>query len=408
MTSNRFSMDLLGSPSVHRPLVIILLSFLFGSILFLVFVPWQQSVVGSGRVTSFTPQARPQAVESAISGRITRWYVKEGDRVNKGDTILVMADINVNFMDTEIIERLQLLRGRTFAAQEQSIEVAMQRRRQAEQRYEAAKARFDNAKIEASTARIRYDRADTLFKQDLVARRELESAQLGLQKAVADSVSAWTGLTAARQDIEAFSAEEERVVNQAYSNMHEMDIRVSNAEGRRGAGVVLAPISGVIVRIEKFGEGMTVKEGTPLALIVPAGDDRAVELYVGSMDAALVEPGRLVSLQFSGFPAFQFSGWQALQVGVFHGRVKVVDATDDGSGRFRVLIVPAEESRYGRWPSNRYLRQGTDATGWVLLDDVAIGFELWRQLMGFPPQYPVAPSKEAGKPAAKPDKKEQQ
>ncbi|MFN6113225.1 MAG: biotin/lipoyl-binding protein, partial [Bacteroidota bacterium] len=194
MTSNRFSMDLLGSPSVHRPLVIILLSFLFGSILFLVFVPWQQSVVGSGRVTSFTPQARPQAVESAISGRITRWYVKEGDRVNKGDTILVMADINVNFMDTEIIERLQLLRGRTFAAQEQSIEVAMQRRRQAEQRYEAAKARFDNAKIEASTARIRYDRADTLFKQDLVARRELESAQLGLQKAVADSVSAWTGL----------------------------------------------------------------------------------------------------------------------------------------------------------------------------------------------------------------------
>jgi len=240
-----------------------------------------------------------------------------------------------------------------------------------------------------------------------VARRELESAQLGLQKAVADSVAAFTGVMAARQDIEAFSAEEERVVNQAYSTMHEMDIRVSNAETRRGAGVVLAPISGVIVRIEKFGEGMTVKEGTPLALIVPAGDDRAIELYVGSMDAALVEPGRLVSLQFSGFPAFQFSGWQALQVGVFHGRVKVVDATDDGSGRFRILVVPAEESKYGRWPSNRYLRQGTDATGWVLLDDVAVGFELWRQLMGFPPQYPVAPSKAAGKPAKKDGSKEE-
>jgi multidrug resistance efflux pump len=246
-----------------------------------------------------------------------------------------------------------------------------------------------------------------LFRNDLVARRELESAQLNLQKAVADSVSASTGLMAARQDIEAFSAEEERVVNQAYSTMHEMDIRVSNAETRRGAGVVLAPIDGVIVRIEKFGEGMTVKEGTPLALIGPAGDDREVELYVGSMDAALVEPGRLVSLQFSGFPAFQFSGWQALQVGVFHGRVKVVDATDDGSGRFRILVVPAEESKYGRWPSNRYLRQGTDATGWVLLDDVSVGFELWRQLMGFPPQYPVTPSKAAGKPAKKEGAKEE-
>jgi hypothetical protein len=25
----------------------------------------------------------------------------------------------------------------------------------------------------------------------------------------------------------------------------------------------------------------------------------------------------------------------------------------------------------------------------VLLDEVSIGYELWRQLMGFPPQFPV-------------------
>jgi multidrug resistance efflux pump len=393
MSNGRFTMDLLGSPTIHRRLTVVLTTILIGSILFLIFVPWQQSVVGSGRVTSFTPQARPQTVESAISGRIMRWYVKEGDRVEKGDTIVVLADINVNFMDSEMIERMRLLRNRTFAAQEQSIASSLQRRKQAEQRYEAARARYDNTKVETETARIRYNRADTLFRQDVIARRELESAQLSLQKAVADSASAMAGLLAARQDIEMFSAEEERIINQAYSTMHEMDIRVANAEGRKGAGVVTAPIGGTIVRIERYGEGMMVKEGTSLALIVPAGDDRAVELYVGSMDAALVEPGRLVSLQFSGFPAFQFSGWRNIQVGVFHGRVKVVDATDDGSGRFRVLVVPAEGGQYVKWPSNRYLRQGTDATGWVLLDEVAIGYELWRQLMGFPPQYPVAETK---------------
>lgn len=393
MSNGRFTLDLLGSPTIHRRLTAVLTTILLGSILFLIFVPWQQSVVGSGRVTSFTPQARPQTVESAISGRIMRWYVKEGDRVEKGDTIVVLADINVNFMDSDMIERMRLLRNRTFAAQEQSIASALQRRKQAEQRYESARARYDNTKVETETARIRSNRADTLFRQDIVSRREVESAQLALQKAVADSVSAIAGLLAARQDIEMFSAEEERIINQAYSTMHEMDIRVANAEGRKGAGIVVAPIGGTIVRIERYGEGMMVKEGTPLALIVPAGDDRAVELYVGSMDAALVGPGRLVSLQFSGFPAFQFSGWQNIQVGVFHGRVKVVDATDDGSGRFRVLVVPAEERQYAEWPSNRYLRQGTDATGWVLLDEVAIGYELWRQLMGFPPQYPVAETK---------------
>ena len=141
MMRQGFAIELLGSPKVHRRLVYSLWLILVLSAIFLVFVPWQQSVVGSGRVTSFTPQARPQTVESAISGRIMRWYVKEGDRVEKGDTIVVLADINVNFMDSEMIERMRMLRNRTFAAQEQSIESALQRRKQAEQRYEADRAR---------------------------------------------------------------------------------------------------------------------------------------------------------------------------------------------------------------------------------------------------------------------------
>jgi hypothetical protein len=46
------------------------------------------------------------------------------------------------------------------------------------------------------------------------------------------------------------------------------------------------------------------------------------------------------------------------------------------------------------WPDGRYLRQGTDVTGWVLLNEVPIGYELWRQFMGFPPQFPVKKSTE--------------
>jgi hypothetical protein len=160
-----------------------------------------------------------------------------------------------------------------------------------------------------------------------------------------------------------------------------------------------------VVRIAKVGEGQIVKEGDELALVVPRTDDRAVELYVGDMDAALVEPGRLVALQFSGFPAFQFSGWQNINIGIFHGRVKVVDAVDDGSGRFRVLVVPAEPEHFDVWPSNRFLRQGASATGWIMLDQVSIGYELWRQLMGFPPQFPVATKKDNTSPEKKADKK---
>ena len=45
------------------------------------------------------------------------------------------------------------------------------------------------------------------------------------------------------------------------------------------------------------------------------------------------------------------------------------------------------------WPSRRFLRQGVRANGWVLLNVVPLGFELWRQFNGFPPV--IAPDEPA-------------
>jgi len=384
----RTSFLLTRTPKHHRWLATILLALLAVSIVFLVAVPWQQTVVGSGKVTSFAPEARPQTVESTISGRIVKWYVAEGAMVAKGDTIAVLADISVNFLDTNLIGRLTGLRDRTFDAQEQAINVAIQRRRQSEQRYKQATASYENALVQIATARVRFDRADTLYKQNLASRRDLETAQLNLQKAMADSISSAASMNAALQDVDAFRAEEERVISQAFVAMQEADVRLANAAGRVGAGTIVAPIDGTIVRISKFGAGQTVKQGEQLAVIVPTTSDQAVEIYVSGMDAAIVEPGRSVSLQFAGFPAFMFSGWQNVSVGVFHGTVKVIDAVDDGTGRFRLLVVPDSNRR--DWPDRRFLRQGTDATGWVMLEEVALGYELWRRVMGFPPEFPVA------------------
>lgn len=387
--AHRSVFRLVTTHHAHRNLVIVLSVMVLLGIAFLVLVPWQQTVSGSGTVTSFAPEARPQTVESRINGRIVRWYVREGARVRKGDTIAILADINVNYLDSNLLVRLQSLRDNVQGAQERSMAVATERRKQSQQRFDAARARLENARVECATSRIRYLRADTLFRQDVIARREFETALLNLQRAVADSVNAFATVNVAQQDVTAALAEEERVVNQAIVSVQEVDVRLSNTENRLGFGVVLAPLDGTVVRIAKAGAGQTVKEGDELALIVPTTTDQAVEIYFSSMDAALISPGRMVSLHFSGFPAFQFSGWRNVNVGIFHGTVKVIDAVDDGTGRFRVLIVPFEELGYTEWPDERYLRQGTDVSAWVLLEEVSIGYELWRQLMGFPPQFPV-------------------
>jgi len=126
-----------------------------------------------------------------------------------------------------------------------------------------------------------------------------------------------------------------------------------------------------------------VKEGDPLCIIVPDTTERAVQIWLDGNDAPLVEPGRHVRLQFAGWPAVQFAGWPSVAVGTFGGEIISVDSTDNGKGRFRALIGPTADSE--PWPSDRFLRQGVLANGWVLLDEVGLGYELWRRLNGFPP-----------------------
>ena len=93
----------------------------------------------------------------------------------------------------------------------------------------------------------------------------------------------------------------------------------------------------------------------------------------------------------------QLAGWPSVAVGTFGGQVAAIDASDDGKGHFRIQVRPDDPAK---WPNERYLRQGVRANGWVMLSQVRLGYEIWRQLNGFPP----LPSAEAMKSADKDDK----
>ncbi len=372
---------------MHRALAYVIAFTVIAAAVGIWLIPWQQTVSASGTVTSFDPSSRAQTIESTVSGRVVKWLVKEGEIVRAGDTICILTDINTSFLDTNLIPKLEQLRERTFQAQENSITVAIQRRRQGEQRNAQARARLENAMVEVNTARVRMNRADQLHAENLVSLRDVESAQLNLQKARTDSIAASTNLTASQQDVDALRAEEERIINMAFVAMQEADVRLGNSTARVNAGTITSPTSGQVVRINKVGAGQIVKEGEILATVVPLSDDQAVELFVNGRDAAIVQKGGLVALQFAGFPAFQISGWNQVSIGIFHGRVKVIDAVDDGTGKYRVLVVP--ELSMKPWPSSNNLRQGSMVSGWMILNEVPLGVEIWRLFMGFPPQFPV-------------------
>jgi len=388
------ALRLVRSPRRARSLALLLLLFLVLALGFML-LPWRQTAAGSGTVTAFTPGVRPQKIEAQIGGRIIRWHVVEGQEVKAGDVIVEQRDLNPIFMDPEFVQKLDSVQEATVQGQRLAVEAARERTRQAIERLAAAEAAEVNAVVERDTARIRERRSQRLAGKGLVATRDLETALLALRKADADLVRARTARAAAAQDLEVFRKEEARAAAVAEAANAEASLRAANARARAEAGIIRAPIDGTVVRVATAGPGETVSEGHELALVVPTTDDVAVQIFVSALDAALIEPGAPVRLQFAGFPALQVSGWSSVAIGTYGGTVAVVDAVDDGTGRYRVLVVP--DPAEPAWPSQRFLRQGTPASAWVLLQEVRVGWEIWRQLNGLPPTITVRAPGTGGK-----------
>ena len=156
-----------------------------------------------------------------------------------------------------------------------------------------------------------------------------------------------------------------------------------NYSVRSGFYYITAPQDGYITKAIRSGIGETIKEGTQVVSIMPAQYDLAVEMYVRPVDLPLLEKGQEVRLQFDGWPAIVFSGWPNTSYGTYGGKVYAIDNFISGNGMYRVLVAPDPDDH--PWPDA--LRIGSATRSMLLLKDVPIWYELWRQINGFPPDY---------------------
>jgi biotin carboxyl carrier protein len=270
----------------------------------------------------------------------------------------------------------------------------------ARERVTAAEQGLTAARAAKLTADLNIERQRALMAKGLTSMRNVELAELEAATRNAEVDRAVATLNAARSEAASLAAELQRIradaaaridearaalasaesdVAKARAELAKMDVRVARQQTQK----VVAPVEGTVLRVVARQSGELLKAGSPLAVIVPASTKDVVELWVDGNDMPMIGKGALVRLQFEGWPALQFSGWPSIAVGTFGGRVLLVDSTDNGKGRFRVLVERDEQD--DPWPSNRFLRQGVRANGWVLLNVVPLGYELWRQFNGFPP-----------------------
>jgi biotin carboxyl carrier protein len=243
------------------------------------------------------------------------------------------------------------------------------------------------SRLSRDEARMRSDRAQTdTDKADAEIQRALATLltqEALLLQADANGLSA---ISVARSNLR----KAEQNLFTIERDIQEIDNRIERFKARN----VVAPCDGFVYRVAaNVGQGgQYVKEGDELCTIVPDTNDRVVELFLDGIDAPLVlafadRTGRMphVRLQFEGWPAIQFSGWPELAIGTFGGKVRQVDSAATVTGKFRALVEPESRLVGDTWPAAEFLRQGNQAVGWVFLNRVPLGYEIWRRLNGFPP-----------------------
>jgi hypothetical protein len=193
--------------------------------------------------------------------------------------------------------------------------------------------------------------------------------------------------------------------NDADQKLQQIKKKVNEAEiafDRQATQTVYAPRDGTVLRIHGATNADLISRGQRLIDFMPDTDELAIEFWVRGVDAPLVTPGRKARLIFEGWPAVQAAGWPSVAVGTFGGIVQLSDAQAGPDGRVRVLVTPDGDD--ASWPKRPFLRQGVRVTGWVQLDTVSAGYEVWRQLNAFPTSVSEEPDPEADarKPADQP------
>jgi len=393
--------------------------------LIVLFLPWTQNISGSGAVTTLKPNQRPQTVQSLISGRIEKWYVKEGDFVKKGDTILFISEIKEDYLDPNLVSitknqmdakkmSAQSYSGKvtTLSSQIKAIENEKSLKMQQAQnkiRQALFKIKSDSidviaAKTQVKIANTQFNRSVQLNKEGLKPLTDLEEKRLKLQDAEAKIITQENKLLASRNELINAQIEINRISAEytdkaskarsdqftALSNQYDTNAQVNKLENqyvnysiRNGMYYIKAPQDGYINRALQSGIGENIKEGTSIASIMPSNYEIAVETYIAPIDLPLVKKGEKVRVWFDGWPTIVFSGWPNMSYGTFGGKIVAIENFISDNGKYRVLIAPDENE--AKWP--KQLSIGAGAQTIALLDIVPIWFEVWRTLNGFPPNY---------------------
>ena len=178
-------------------------------VIVLLFMPWTQNIQTRGSVTALRPDERPQTIQNTIPGKIEKWYVQEGDLVEKGDTIMYLSEIKTEYFDPNLIvrvkeqveakasginayeDKLKALDNQIHSLNDlQKLKIRTIDNKVKQSRYMVStdSAAWKAAEIDFETAQNRLKRQEEMYNQGLISLTDLETRRLKLQESKAKMI----------------------------------------------------------------------------------------------------------------------------------------------------------------------------------------------------------------------------
>ncbi|MFJ3484230.1 HlyD family type I secretion periplasmic adaptor subunit [Pseudomonas sp. NPDC090202] len=350
------------------------------------FAVLQEVTMGEGKAI---PSSKVQVIQNLEGGIVTEIFVREGQIVNKGDTLLRLDDTRFlsNKGESEVdkytlmaqVDRLSAeSEGRPFkpsaevlskapqvAADEQALYDSRQRRLTSEQRTLQDQLRQKTQEVaEFRSKQDQYRNQLGFIQQELSmsaplvnsgavspveiirlkgkaseARGQMDATALAIPRAEAAISEIKSKI---QESTDTFRSEAAKDLNDKRADLAKASATSIAIDDRVTRTTVTSPVKGVIKTLKVNTIGGVVQPGSDMVEIVPLDDNLLIEAKVRPQDVAFLHPGQKAMVKFSAYDYTIYGGLPA--------KLELIGAdttTDDKGNTFYLIQVRTDRNHLG-------------------------------------------------------------
>ncbi|MGH8417527.1 MAG: HlyD family type I secretion periplasmic adaptor subunit [Pseudomonas sp.] len=350
------------------------------------FAVLQEVTMGEGKAI---PSSKVQVIQNLEGGIVTEIFVREGQIVNKGDTLLRLDDTRFlsNKGESEVdkytlmaqVDRLSAeSEGRAFkpsaevlskapqvAADEQSLYDSRQRRLASEQRTLQEQLRQKMQEVaEFRSKQDQYRNQLGFIQQELSmsaplvnsgavspveiirlkgkaseARGQMDATSLAIPRAEAAINEIKSKI---QESVDSFRSDAAKDLNDKRSDLAKASATSIAIDDRVTRTTVTSPVKGIVKTLKVNTIGGVVQPGSDMVEIVPLEDNLLIEARVRPQDVAFLHPGQKAMVKFSAYDYTIYGGLPA--------KLELIGAdttTDDKGNTFYLIQVRTDKNHLG-------------------------------------------------------------